>query len=142
MVVSETYARTFSKAMSWRIWATTTTIVVGYLLTGSWALGLSIGLPDFVFKYIAYLLHDRMWLLPSAQLLENKVIYKLISWKITAMTLTICVTALMQGGDFTLALKLGPMDSAIKTLTYYVHERMIWENISWGRTEGVKKKAT
>ena len=39
----------------------------------------------------------------------------------------------MPGGDFTLAVKLGPMDMLVKTFTFYAHEKL-WETISYGRS--------
>lgn len=128
-----TAGRTAAKALSWRIIATCTTILIGLFMTGSLALGMKIGLPDFVLKYGAFVVHERVWLKASLQALENRLLWKMASWKLTAMTMTVLIVGLVQGGDFTLAVKLGPMDMLIKTFTFYAHEKL-WENISYGRS--------
>jgi len=44
----------------------------------------------------------------------------------------------LQGGDFTLAIKLGPMDTLVKTFTFYAHEKL-WETIPYGRTYNLRQ---
>ncbi|MEM9243160.1 MAG: DUF2061 domain-containing protein [Pseudomonadota bacterium] len=49
------------KAVSWRIVATTTTIVISYFITGSAKYALSIGMIEVVAKIILYYMHERLW---------------------------------------------------------------------------------
>lgn len=49
------------KAISWRIWATTTTALVAFVATGDWRLSLSIGGLEAVAKIGLFVAHERIW---------------------------------------------------------------------------------
>ena len=49
------------KAVSWRISASLTTVLLVYLLTGETAVALSVGLLEIVVKLALYFLHERAW---------------------------------------------------------------------------------
>jgi len=49
------------KALSWRIIATLTTGMIGYFITGSFAIAGSIMTFDFFIKMILYYYHERAW---------------------------------------------------------------------------------
>lgn len=49
------------KTISWRIVGTADTVLIGWLLSGDWKLGLTIGGVEFVTKMILYYLHERAW---------------------------------------------------------------------------------
>lgn len=51
------------KAISWRIFATLTTIIICYGLTGNIELSTSIGLTELLVKIGLYYAHERLWLL-------------------------------------------------------------------------------
>ena len=53
--------RSFAKALSWRICATITTIIISYFVTHSFKFALSIGLIEVVTKFFLYYLHERVW---------------------------------------------------------------------------------
>jgi uncharacterized membrane protein len=55
------YKRHIAKTISWRIVGTIDTIVLSWLITGSWKLGLSIGGVEVITKMILYFFHERMW---------------------------------------------------------------------------------
>ena len=59
--MKETNSRSFVKALSWRVIATTITISIAYLFTGEVAVALEIGGLDMVLKLIAYFFHERIW---------------------------------------------------------------------------------
>lgn len=98
------------KTTSWRAVATITTIVISFYLTGSFATALKLGPIDFVTKFFAFYLHERLWLLPSLQNLNTYRLWKTCSWKLVAITLIMTTTVIVTG-EYTLALKLGPMVS-------------------------------
>lgn len=50
------------KTLSWRIIGTIDTMVISYLLTGAYAIALSIGGIEVVSKMILYYLHERVWI--------------------------------------------------------------------------------
>ncbi|NNE28100.1 MAG: DUF2061 domain-containing protein [Saprospiraceae bacterium] len=53
--------RSALKALSWRVVATFTIIVIAYFKTGDVTLALEIGAIEFVIKYLLYYLHERAW---------------------------------------------------------------------------------
>ena len=59
--ITESHARSFTKAFSWRIWATLTTMLISYVVTGSVAVAVSIGSIEVFAKIALYYLHERMW---------------------------------------------------------------------------------
>ncbi len=58
---SESLTRSLIKTISWRIIATTTTILLAYLVTKKWSLALSVGILETISKTILYYLHERAW---------------------------------------------------------------------------------
>ena len=128
---SHTQQRTFIKSLTWRILATGTTILIAFLLTGALAQALSVGIPDFFVKFIVYYAHERLWLLTALQQLKSRVLFKMVSWKLIAVSLSMAVTFYVSG-SLKIALKLGPIDFGIKTLSFYLHEKL-WDSIEYGR---------
>ena len=53
--------RHIMKAVTWRILATTTTILIAGTLTGDWAIGAQIGALELVSKLVLYYAHERVW---------------------------------------------------------------------------------
>ena len=49
------------KTITWRIIGTIDTIVIGWLISGNYKIGLSIGGIEVVSKMILYYLHERAW---------------------------------------------------------------------------------
>ena len=58
----ERRVRTIFKALSWRITATLTTILISLFITGEIVLALQIGFLEFFFKITIYYFHERIWL--------------------------------------------------------------------------------
>lgn len=59
--MKDKHSRTFLKTMSWRVIATTTTMVLVFLFTGSLTLSLGLGAVEVVTKMMFYYLHERAW---------------------------------------------------------------------------------
>ena len=63
----DTHARSITKAVSWRIAATTTTVVIVFFLTCNLEMSQRIklstcaGMLDIIAKLILYYLHERVW---------------------------------------------------------------------------------
>ncbi len=53
--------RSMAKAISWRIVATLTTILLVFIYTGDLAISGSVGVLEFVLKTIIYYVHERIW---------------------------------------------------------------------------------
>ena len=54
-------SRSLTKTITWRIIATTDTILIARLLTGSWSIGFGIASIEVVTKMFLYYLHERGW---------------------------------------------------------------------------------
>mmetsp|Transcript_12966 Transcript_12966/g.21000 ORF Transcript_12966/g.21000 Transcript_12966/m.21000 type:complete len:143 (-) Transcript_12966:299-727(-) len=128
--------RSVTKGISWRVTATATTFLLTYLITGTLAFALKIGPLDFVLKLIVFYLHERVWLTVFAQSIVHKAFWKMCSWKVIALSMTISTTYYVTG-EIGLALRLGPADFFAKLFLYYAHEK-IWDHVSFGRTFQVK----
>lgn len=60
-VDKESPLRSFVKAISWRVIATTITILIVFVTTREWELAFGAGAADLVIKLAAYYLHERAW---------------------------------------------------------------------------------
>jgi uncharacterized membrane protein len=54
-------SRSLVKTLSWRVIATTDTILIARLITGSWTVGFGIASIEVVTKMALYYLHERGW---------------------------------------------------------------------------------
>ncbi|HVV52291.1 MAG TPA: DUF2061 domain-containing protein [Polyangia bacterium] len=62
---------------------------------------------------------------------RRRSILKSLSWRFLAALITSCVVYVLTGkGDF--AAKVGLVDTGVKLLIYFLHERA-WDRISYGR---------
>ncbi len=57
----ESHLRTFLKTMSWRVVATTTTIVIAFFVFGNIGSALKVGGIEFFAKILIYYVHERLW---------------------------------------------------------------------------------
>lgn len=57
----ESKTKSAYKALSWRAVATLTTGMIGYVVTGSFAIAGSIMTFDFFVKLVLYYYHERLW---------------------------------------------------------------------------------
>jgi len=55
------YKRHILKTISWRIIGTIDTMILSWLITGSWRWGLAIGGTEVITKMVLYFLHERVW---------------------------------------------------------------------------------
>ena len=59
--MDETSTRSAAKALSWRVFASLTTMLIVYAFTGKLTLSLGIGAFDFLSKLVLYFAHERIW---------------------------------------------------------------------------------
>ncbi len=57
----ESHVRSILKGLTWRVIATTTTIVIAYIVTGTIDDALKIGAIEVVAKVLIYYAHERAW---------------------------------------------------------------------------------
>jgi uncharacterized membrane protein len=53
--------RHIAKAITWRIIASLTTFIIGWLVTGDMEFGMTIGAFDVIIKIFIYYFHERAW---------------------------------------------------------------------------------
>ena len=58
---TDSHSRSVFKGVSWRIFATTDTIIIALLVTHDWTKALEIGAWEFSIKVILFYLHERIW---------------------------------------------------------------------------------
>ena len=58
---SELHRRSILKAVTWRLFGTLGTCLVGWWVTGSLKMGLGISLVDSAVKILGFYLHERFW---------------------------------------------------------------------------------
>ena len=59
--MQETHARSIIKGLTWRLIATTTTVILVFIFTRSFTLSAEIGALDISLKILFYYLHERGW---------------------------------------------------------------------------------
>ena len=57
----DAHHRSILKALSWRVFATTSTMLIVFAFTGKIALSVGVGVVEVVVKLILYYVHERMW---------------------------------------------------------------------------------
>jgi adenylylsulfate kinase len=57
----ETHMRSIAKAISWRIVATLTTMLLVFVFTGNLAVSSGVGLTELLSKIFIYYVHERFW---------------------------------------------------------------------------------
>ena len=59
---NESHLHSILKAVSWRILATTATILIVFAFTGKLALSAGVGMVEVIIKLILYYYHERVWI--------------------------------------------------------------------------------
>ena len=57
----ETHVRSIAKAVSWRIVATLTTVLLVYVFTGNLLVSGGVGVTELLSKLLIYYVHERVW---------------------------------------------------------------------------------
>ena len=53
--------RHIAKTITWRIIGTIDTIILSWIITGNFAVGMTIGGVEVITKMVLYFLHERVW---------------------------------------------------------------------------------
>lgn len=76
--------RHLAKAITWRLIASFTTFIIGWIVTGDLNFGMTIGAADVIIKIALYYFHERLWYHSKFGVVEDgKHLYKPIFkiWK-------------------------------------------------------------
>ena len=57
----ETHVRSVAKAVSWRVVATLTTVLLVFVFTGNLLVSGGVGLTELLSKLLIYYVHERVW---------------------------------------------------------------------------------
>ena len=57
----DTAARSFARAVTWRVLATLTTVILVFVFTGEIFLAVGIGIVEIIAKMLLFFIHERMW---------------------------------------------------------------------------------
>jgi len=61
MKIDHSHKRHIAKTITWRIIGTIDTIILGWLITGNFKMGLGIGGLELFTKMFLYYVHERVW---------------------------------------------------------------------------------
>lgn len=135
----ESHLRSLIKGVSWRIIATTDTILIVLLITcitGNCSIenAIKIGALEFLLKLIIYYFHERIWqrALKNGALSSKKILYKTISWRTVATSMTFIISGTILDAFNEIALYIALVELVTKFVLYYLHERM-WLKLPLGR---------
>ncbi|WP_323787440.1 DUF2061 domain-containing protein [Psychroserpens sp.] len=135
----ESHLRSLIKGISWRVIATTDTILVVLLITciiGDCSLenAIKIGSIEFFLKFVVYYFHERIWQRSFANkvVTQKQTLHKTISWRIIATTMTFLISGSVLNAFDEIALYIALTELFTKFALYYLHERL-WLKLPLGR---------
>lgn len=146
MPYKESKLRSLLKSLSWRIIALLDSIVVVLVITCAFDKcslynALAVGFIEFIFKFLVYYFHERVWLKISFIKRKhiNRILLKTISWRIvaTVMTFVIAEAVIDDGGE--IALYIAIIEIFTKSVLYFFHERL-WLVLPLGSIRNYFKK--
>ena len=133
------HIRSVLKGISWRVVATTDTILVVLLITclqGECSIedAIKIGASEFLIKLAIFYFHERIWLryLGKQATTNKEILYKSISWRVIATTTTFIISGIVLNGFDEVALYIALTELFTKFALYYVHEK-IWLKLPLGK---------
>jgi len=139
VIKKSSHIRSILKGISWRIVATTDTILVVLFITcllGECSIedAIKIGASEFLLKLAIFYVHERIWLryLGKQATTNKEILYKSISWRIVATTTTFIISGIVLNGFDELALYIALAELFTKFALYYVHEK-IWLKLPLGK---------
>ena len=128
---TESVLRSLLKSISWRIIAVSDTILIVLLVScflGDCSVenALVIGFLEFLIKFVAYFIHERIWLLIQFERRfgVTRTLYKTLSWRAIATVITFIVAGEILNTQDYAALYIAGIEIFTKSLLYYMHERL------------------
>jgi adenylylsulfate kinase len=130
------HKRHIAKTISWRLVGTLDTLILGWILTGSFKLGAAIGGTEIFSKLLLYYLHERIWY--NVRIFDTNTsrirhILKTITWRFIGTLDTMAMGWIISGNSI-IGVKIGGFELLTKMLLYYFHER-IWYRSKFGISE-------
>jgi uncharacterized membrane protein len=133
------HVRSVLKGVSWRVLATTDTIIVVSFITcvlGECSLqnAFKIGVSEFLIKLMIFYIHERIWLslLGKQATTNNEILRKSISWRFIATLTTFIISGIVLNGFDEIVFYIAITELFTKFALYYVHEK-IWLKLPLGK---------
>jgi len=140
------HMRSILKGISWRIVATSDTILVVLLVTcllGHCSIenALKIGFAEFIIKLGIYYFHERIWerYRKDGPITPKRTLYKTITWRVVATTTTFLISSAVLESFNEVALYIALTELITKFVLYYFHERL-WLKLPLGRIRDYFKR--
>lgn len=136
----EKFPRSIVKTVTWRIIATITVFVNGYIASGSWQVGMGVAGIALIVNNALYFLHERTWnrLDWRRQLTDNifvdrlpRSLTKLITWRVIA-TIALFTSGYLVTGSWQIGAGFAGLNLIVNSIAYFLHERA-WNNLNWGK---------
>lgn len=135
----ESHYRSLLKGISWRIVATTDTILVVLLITClldkcSLEVAIMIGFTEFLIKFAIYYLHERIWQnkIEGKEVTKRLTLYKALTWRAVATMTTFIISGAILNSFNEIALFVALTELITKFVLYYLHERL-WLKLPLGK---------
>lgn len=137
---NELKRRTLAKVISWRVIQTFSHTINGFIVSGSWAIGLNIAGWALLINSILFWVHERLWnKWQWARVVSKKIflerwtrsISKTLSWRIL-ITVSNFVIPLIVTGNLIMSLGFLSLATLVNMVLYWAHERG-WNYVTWGK---------
>ena len=137
---NELKRRTLAKVISWRVIQTFSHTINGFIVSGSWAIGLNIAGWALLINSILFWVHERLWnKWQWARVISKKIfserytrsISKTLSWRIL-ITISNFVIPFIVTGNLIMSLSFLSLATLVNMALYWAHERG-WNYVTWGK---------
>ncbi|MUU77858.1 DUF2061 domain-containing protein [Winogradskyella endarachnes] len=130
--------RHLAKTITWRIIGTLDTLILSWLISGEFTVGLQMGAFEMVTKMVLYYIHERVWFKSRINSSNKRHVLKTFSWRAVGTLDTIVLAWIITGNPLT-GVKIGGSEVVTKMLLYYGHEKL-WYRINYGLDQRNRKK--
>ena len=122
--------RHLAKTITWRLIATSDTVIIAFLISRDLNSSLKIGGIEILTKMILYYLHERIWFKTKFKNSRIRHLIKSFSWRFIGTIDTVIISGFILG-NFVSGGKIGIVETFTKIFLYYIHERL-WYRIDYG----------
>lgn len=138
-IKKSSHIRSVLKGISWRVVATTDTILVVLFITcllGNCSIedAIKIGASEFIIKLAIFYFHERFWLshLGKQATTNKEIVKKSISWRLIATFTTFIISGVVLDSFDEVALYIALTELFTKFILFYLHEK-IWLKLPLGK---------
>ena len=130
--------RHFAKTVTWRVIGTVDTLILSWLISDNFSVGVQIGFFELITKMVLYYFHERIWFKSVIKESNKRHILKTFSWRGVGTLDTILLGWIISGNPL-IGLKIGSAEVFTKMLLYFGHEKL-WYRINFGLDKRNKRR--